>query len=396
MSKKLTKEIVNEDLKDRGIELIGEYTNSRIPVLFRCANNHTWQTKLITIRKGHGCRICSGSKLTKEMVNNRIKDRGLELIGEFTFVKEKSLFRCVNNHEWMATPDTIMRGVGCNTCVIKASSLTKEEVNERLKDKGIEIISEYINNDHQSTFKCSNNHTWEAKTRNVFKGRGCLFCISRVPPTKKLINERLADKGIELIGEYVGQKVESLFRCNEGHKWNSTPLNAIKSQGCGFCNKTIRLTKKIVNERIKDRGFELIGEYKGGSMTKAIFKCNKGHKWNTLVQCVISGTGCPLCSLSGYSFDLPAHGYLLDFGHFIKFGISNVLSNRMRRIKASNKNFTLLKTKYFENGQDALAWENDIKKKYGGWYVTKDILPDGYTETLPVCFKETLISMLDI
>ena len=107
------------------------------------------------------------------------------------------------------------------------------------------------------------------------------------------------------------------------------------------------------------------------------------------------GDGCPSCAVYSFKLDIPSYGYLLDFGHFIKFGISNTLKVRLQRHKTKNGKFTVIKTKLFENGQDALDWENDIKKKYGGSHVSKEICPDGFTETLPMFFKETLLITLD-
>jgi hypothetical protein len=155
-----------------------------------------------------------------------------------------------------------------------------------------------------------------------------------------------------------------------------------------------KLTKETVNERIKDRGIELIGEYITNKKP-VLFRCPNNHTWMTRPDDVLRGHGCPSCSVNRFKLNMSAHGYLLNFGHFIKFGISNVLTKRLSKLKDYNGKFTVIKTKLFEDGQDALAWENDIKKKYGGSYVTKDILPHGFTETLPMCFKETLISMLD-
>jgi hypothetical protein len=108
------------------------------------------------------------------------------------------------------------------------------------------------------------------------------------------------------------------------------------------------------------------------------------------------GSVCPLCFGGGGGFKCtkPGHGYLLNFGNFIKFGITNVLSRRLSEHKRYNGKFSVIKTKLFENGQDALDWENSIKKRFGGNYVSKDICLRGYTETLPMCLKDALVETL--
>jgi hypothetical protein len=226
-------------------------------------------------------------------------------------------------------------------------------------------------------------------------GNGCPECSGNLPLTKKIVNERIKDRGIKLIGKFITTKVPVLFRCANNHKWKASPSTVLSGHGCPICAGTLPLTKKIVNERIKDRGIELIDDYIN-SGKRSLFRCANNHTWETRPRDVMRGRGCPsCCEGGGFKPDKAAHGYLLDFGYFIKFGISNVLKNRLQAHKRCNGKFMVIKTKLFENGQDALDWENDIKKKYGGWYVAKDILPHGYTETLPMCFKETLITMLD-
>ena len=213
--------------------------------------------------------------------------------------------------------------------------------------------------------------------------------------TKEIVNERIKDRGFELIGEYITNKKPVLFRCPNNHTWMTRPDDVLRGHGCPKCSRNFPLTKEDVNERIKDRGIELIGELVTTDI-HSVFLCANGHTWIPTPNSVLKGSGCPVCcGGGGFKPDKAGHGYLLDFGYFIKFGISNAVKRRLVQHKYYNGKFTVIKTKYFDNGQDALDWENDIKKKYGGWYVSKDILPQGFTETLPVFFKETLIAMLD-
>ena len=272
--------------------------------------------------------------------------------------------------------------------------LTKEVVNERIKDRGIELIGEYINSRIPVLFRCANNHTWMTRPDDVFRGHGCPICSGNSRLTKEIVNEKIKDRGIELIDDYINSKKKSLFRCANNHTWETRPDDVLRGHGCPICSGKLLLTKKIVNEKIKDRGIELIDEYIN-SGTPVLFRCANNHTWETRPNDVLQGKGCPSCSGYGFNPSIPAYGYLLDFGYFIKFGVSGDLQRRWSEQKRYNRKITVIKTKLFDNGQDALDWENSIKKKYGGWYVTKDVLPAGFTETLPVFFKETLITMLD-
>ena len=335
-------------------------------------------------------------KLTREEVQEKIKDRGIELIGDYINSKTHTLFRCSNNHEWEARPANVMHKTGCLICRNKNFTFTNADVNKKLKDRGIVLAERYINNNTHTLFRCSNNHEWEAKPRTVMSGSGCpeCFAISRTL-TKENVNERIKNRGIELIGDYIDTSHLSLFRCTSNHEWKVGAARVLEGSGCPDCAAiNRRLTKEDIQERIKDRGIEIIDEYIK-TESKTLFRCINNHQWETLAHHILVGKGCPMCAVSGFKSNIPAYSYLLDFGHFIKFGISNRLKVRLSSHTTYNGKFTIIKTKLFENGQHALDWENSIKKKYGGCYVSKNICPRGYTETLPMCFKETLVSMLD-
>jgi len=55
-------------------------------------------------------------RINKEIVNERIKTKGIELIGEFKTTNTLSLFKCSNGHNWLARPYNIMSGRGCPEC----------------------------------------------------------------------------------------------------------------------------------------------------------------------------------------------------------------------------------------------------------------------------------------
>jgi hypothetical protein len=48
-------------------------------------------------------------------------------------------------------------------------------------------------------------------------------------------------------------------------------------------------------------------------------------------------------------------------------------------------------SEYHQDGKRALDWENNIKRTFGGRYVTKEQCPDGYTETLAIHLLEHIV-----
>ena len=171
--------------------------------------------------------------------------------------------------------------------------LTKGIINERISYKGIKLIGDYTNLSTKSLFQCSKGHEWETIPKLPLKGHGCPECSGVMKLTKEIVNERIKDKNIKLIGDYLGAHTLTEFQCSKGHKWQARP-NDVKrcNTKCPQCRK---LTKGIINERIKNRGLKLIGNVSKGK-NKSLFQCSKGHEWETRIDVVLSGFSCPICS----------------------------------------------------------------------------------------------------
>ena len=300
--KKITKADVNARLSCRGIVLLGENINSDTMALFRCNKGHTWKAKPTNVLHGNtGCPFCSRRKvsLTRTIVNERLSNRGITMLDEYVHQTVKARFQCNEGHIWEARPNNVLSGKGCPECArAKKGSyrkLSSEIVNERLEGRGITLNGEYVNSQTKALFKCDKGHSWKAVPNSVMAGKGCPECAGNAPLTKEIINERISDRGITLIGEYSGAHVNTDFQCQEGHIWSARPGNILQGKNCPHCDGQFPLSKEIVNERVADRGIVMLGEYVS-TQTAAQFKCKEGHIWETLPNSVLSGTSCPFCA----------------------------------------------------------------------------------------------------
>ena len=265
-------------------------------------------------------------KLTKEIVNERLADRGIVMVGEYEGNKVKTLFRCAEGHEWNASSSKVMYTTGCPHCA-NCAPLTKEIVNKRLIDRKITLIGDYKGVSCKAEFLCQEGHMWKANPDDVMRGNGCPNCANRVKLTAKVVNERLAGRKIKLVGDCAGgNRKDQTFRCVEGHQWETTPSSVLNGRGCSVCSGKAELSESIVNERIADRQIKIIGEY-SGSLSKATFQCGHGHKWNATPDSVMRGNGCPSCAEHGFNPTKPGKLYYL---HIIsgstdvyKIGITN-------------------------------------------------------------------------
>ena len=201
------------------------------------------------------------------------------MLGEYVANHTKSLFHCREGHTWKATPANVMHSTGCPHCSGNVP-LTKEIVNSRISGRGLVMLGEYVNTTTKSQFQCSKGHIWETMPDNVLSGYACPKCGKKAAANRRrlsanTIRERLAGRGIVLLGEYVTANTKTLFQCSEGHTWKATPGSVMNGNGCPHCSNRVPLTKEIVNKRIADRGFVLLGDYMG-THTKTLFQCGGG------------------------------------------------------------------------------------------------------------------------
>lgn len=340
----LTKDKVNEKLKTdgRGIHLSGEYLGSLIKTEFTCSKGHSWNAtpNSVTKKNPSGCPHCSGKfPYTSQTINEKLSSRGIKFIGEYINAHTKSTFECKNGHQWVTTPASVLSGCGCDICAREDRKVSKEEINRRLfQDKrGYELIGDFKDTNSRAIFKCSNNHTWTTVVAAVVYNKTlCPYCTEYYL-SKDVINKRIkeSNREIELVGKYLGNHINSLFRCGEHHEFMASPSN------------------------------------------------------------ILTGRGCPHCATYGFNPSIPGYSYLLKFDGFIKYGITNNIDQRLKQ-HLKNGKFSVCVIKRFEVGSEAREWETTIKKTYGGKYVTDALCPDGWTETLPVTLLEEVSKTLTI
>jgi hypothetical protein len=342
--KRLTKQIVNNRLEDRGIVLLDEYVRQTVKARFQCTCGHVWAARPNNVLSGKGCPKCgklSAAKkmrLPQETVRKRLADRGISLIGEYLGTQTKTLFKCSKGHTWKTTPNSVLRGSGCPQCYGTNHPLTKEIVNERIADRRLTLLGEYMGAHVSTLFQCNEGHTWLARPNNILQGKNCPHCDGQFPLSPETVNERLADRGLVLVGEYVNSAAPTQFRCAVGHTWEASSANVMAGTGCPFCyDKNHPLTTEIVNERIADRGIVLLDEYINNS-TYRRFQCNEGHVWEIAPANVLAGRGCSVCADHTSDNDVfylwltgPQEYVQLNDGEFLlKFGVSSERRDDLR------------------------------------------------------------------
>jgi hypothetical protein len=273
---------------------------------------------------------------------------------------------------------------------------TKEEVNKQLEDAGryIRLKTNYINALTKTLFECEHNHTWMVRPNDVLNGHGCPECAGLSQSSKEKVNEQLSSRGssIKMIGDYINALTKSEFMCGSGHSWSARPNDILSGRGCPTCSDTT-LSIEIINRRLQDQGrtIRAFGEYTN-SIQSMSFCCELGHEWHTSASNVLRGSGCPICADYGFNPAKEGWEYILDFGHFIKYGITNDLTRRLNEHSRCGS-YNMVHSLRHDVGQLASDWEKVVKMTLGGNYVSRDIMPNGFTETLPIGKLEELLAL---
>jgi predicted nucleic acid-binding Zn-ribbon protein len=104
--------------------------------------------------------------------------------------------------------------------------LNKEDINKKLSQRLIQLLSEYSSVTNKATFKCLTcNHQWDKRISKIlYDDYGCPICKNRIyvnnQSKQEEILERVKNLGLSLIGEYTNLHGTYTFKClkNESHK----------------------------------------------------------------------------------------------------------------------------------------------------------------------------------
>ena len=180
---------------------------------------------------------------------------------------------------------------------------TNEDVDNRLIGRNIKRLDEYINKEIKINFQCLKcNHIWEAKPGNILNNkRGCPKCARLLRLSNEIVDSKLIDRNIIRLDKIINNKVKINFKCFLcNYIWKTSPdsiLNGNKT-GCPNCYGHLPLNNEIADERLINRSILRIGDYIN-NFTKIQFKCLKkdcNYIWDTSPQHIFNGTGCPKCS----------------------------------------------------------------------------------------------------
>lgn len=181
--------------------------------------------------------------------------------------------------------------------------LNNNIVDQRLCDRNIKRIDDYIDKETPIRFQClmnNCNYIWMAKPGNIFSKRGCPQCVGLARLSDKMVDQKLIDRNIIRLENIINNKTAINFQCSVcNHIWNTSVDSVLnRNTGCPNCNKTL-LSNKDVDILLENKNIKRIDNYVNGH-TKIMFQClieNCNYYWTTSPAHILyDGTGCPNCS----------------------------------------------------------------------------------------------------
>ncbi|OFX32547.1 MAG: hypothetical protein A2X08_03720 [Bacteroidetes bacterium GWA2_32_17] len=106
---------------------------------------------------------------------------------------------------------------------------------------------------------------------------------------------RAAIKGGKCLSkEYINKMTPLLWRCAKGHTWETNPAIIIQGGWCPSCAKNTKHTIEEMQQIAEARGGKCLSEKYTNSFAKLKWQCAKGHIWESAT--VMRGTWCPYCA----------------------------------------------------------------------------------------------------
>lgn len=190
-----------------------------------------------------------------------------------------------------------------------ATRLTHEQYHALASRRGVMWLGELPANSHTKTiWRCSNGHEFDTTYDNIRGGHGCRYCAGNMPLTEPDYHALASKHGLTWIGalpKSANHKTE--WMCPQGHKFMTKYAVIYTKHGCPYC---AGLAKKTVNDFLeiaKSRGFAWLGLIAVGAKTLTEWQCSKGHQFQATYQGLHRGNECPHCKprVNGFPVSKP-------------------------------------------------------------------------------------------
>lgn len=176
---------------------------------------------------------------------------------------------------------------------------TIEEVRNYFEKEGYTLLEDkYINNSTLMKYICPNGHIHSMNWNNFLQGKRCPECRGLLKYTIDMVKEKFKERGYILLSkEYKNSKTKMKCLCPNNHEYETTLDNLLRGYGCPQCAGQV-ITYKDVKEAFEKEGFTLLSKEYKNAITKLEYICPKGHRHSVSWNSFKNGARCPKCNES--------------------------------------------------------------------------------------------------
>ena len=285
--------------KRGGTCLSEAYVNAKTKLLWECKQGHRWEMAPSRIRQGGWCARCAGTYryTTIADMDMLAQERGGHCLSDrYANSHTRLLWECAKGHRWEATPNSVQQGSWCPACKGRVK-VTISDMRALAEAKGGKCLSdEYAGVNRKILWQCAKGHKWKAATKDIRRGSWCPICAGNVRLTLADMQAISAARGGKCLSDrYVNSVTKMLWECSKGHRWEAPPIRIRQGGWCPYCAGKIRLTIDDMRAVAAERGGRCLSDKYVDNKTKLLWECKRGHRWKAQPNNVKHGQWCPYC-----------------------------------------------------------------------------------------------------
>ncbi len=178
--------------------------------------------------------------------------------------------------------------------------MTIEDMKARAALKGGKCLSkEYIDLRTKLLWRCQEGHSWETAPSIIVAGGWCPACFrNRRKDSIEDMQELAARYGGKCLSEnYINSGRKLIWQCNRGHTWKNIPVIIKKGFWCSTCREENRKETIFRNlcKIAEKNGGKLLSEKYVSNSIKLKWQCKEKHEWKSLPYSIKEGHWCRVC-----------------------------------------------------------------------------------------------------
>lgn len=292
------------------------------------------------------------------------------------------------------------------------AKLTQQQFLDRAKLKGNQNVDlsdfVYINKRTKGHCLCKScGHRWMAVADSVLSGRGCNLCgykshgAKNNMTTNQFISKARLKHGMRYdysLVEYTKAVNKVKIICNDHGEFEQVAYAHVYGQGCLTCSGKLHLnSKQYAKKATKIHGdkYDYSKINYTDSLTKISIICAIHGEFNQIPSSHLQGIGCPKCkgNIQKQAYINLVSDGVVDLA--LKFGIANNANSRVYdQNRKSKLSVTQLAVWEFPSVELCKTAEKMVKSQ-SKKVLSKEDLPDGYTETASLSTLELIIRIYE-